>query len=478
MSFIKNTWKKFRAWWGRQRLLVRLGIIIAIIIVAFMAFGKGKAAPTIETVLRQDLVRTVSATGAVTSTTDLALSFQQNGMIADVRVEVGDTVVKGQILATLSAGDERASVTSAQGALLAAQAREKKVVEGSSDTEVQKATVALENARRALYSEGLVAQSDDNLAASDRDPIITGVYRSVEEGSYRIYFESSTNEVRYSGLERGAVTVSKTPMPLGTRGLMVSFPENRSTYSIGDSWRVLIPNTSAAAYTANLNEYRSAEAELESVKAKARSADVDIAHADVVSAQGQVQAAQAALEKTIIRAPAGGTVTKVDINPGDLAESFESVITVQDIGHLYIEADVNESDVSHIAVGQPISITYDAFGKATIYQATVSSIDLAPTVVDGIVNYKLKAQIADATNVRPGMTANLSVQTAFMPDVLVIPDRTITEKDGVQTVEVLVDERDQTTETRTITTGLHGDGGLVEVTSGLSVGERLIFTAR
>jgi multidrug efflux pump subunit AcrA (membrane-fusion protein) len=73
------------------------------------------------------------------------------------------------------------------------------------------------------------------------------------------------------------------------------------------------------------------------------------------------------------------------------------------------------------------------------------------------------------------MTANLSIQTAYAANVIVIPQRTITEKDGIKTVEVLVDERKQTTETRTITTGLVGDGGLVEVTSGLAAGERVVF---
>jgi multidrug efflux pump subunit AcrA (membrane-fusion protein) len=470
MKFLKHTWLRVSGWWGRRRLRTKLGIILLVVIALMVVLGNRKSEPVIETVTKQDLARTVSATGTVVSTTDLSLSFQQNGTVSSVRVAVGDKVVKGQVLATLSAGDEYASLTSAQGALLAAQARERKVSEGSSDEAVRKVTIALENARRTLYSEDLVARYEDNTTDAARDPRIAGVYRGTTEGTYRVSFESSVNQVRYSGLEQGTVTVSKAPVPLGTKGLTIAFPANKSQYSVGDSWEIDIPNTSGASYAANLNAYRTAEAELEEVKANARSADVDVAHADVVSAQGGVQAAQAAVEKTIVRAPASGTVTKVDIKLGDLAESFDPVITVQDIEHLYIEADVNESDVSNIQVDQPITITYDAFGKSTSYSAAVTSIDLAPTVVDGIVNYKLNAQIERSDTIRPGMTANLSIQTAFVPNVLVIPERVI--KDG-NTVTVIDAEGNE--EIRTVTLGLRGDGGLVEVTSGLSEGEQVLF---
>jgi RND family efflux transporter MFP subunit len=210
-------------------------------------------------------------------------------------------------------------------------------------------------------------------------------------------------------------------------------------------------------------------------RANARQSDVDLALADILTAQAAVDAANAALEKTIIRAPADGTVTRIDIHVGDLVEANKPVIVVQDVSNMYIEAEVNESNVASVSIGQSVTVTYDALTGQT-FNATVSSVDLSPTVNDGIVNYKLTALITDIASVKTGMTANLSIQTAYKPEVLVIPDRVITETDGAKTVEVYTDERRGKTEMRTITTGLRGDGGLIEVISGLTEGERIRFS--
>lgn len=94
--------------------------------------GSKSGTTTIETVKRQNLIQTVAASGSVVSSTDLSLGFEQSKMISSIKVVVGSKVKAGDVLAALSNGTERASLASAKGALLAAQARYKKVLEGSS----------------------------------------------------------------------------------------------------------------------------------------------------------------------------------------------------------------------------------------------------------------------------------------------------------------------------------------------------------
>jgi len=477
MQKIKTILITLRTWWKRQRTLAKFGMIAGVAVVLFVVLGKGgDTSMVIETVKRQDLVRSVAATGTVVSTTDLALSFQESNLVKSVNVSVGSRVRRGQVLATLSNASEAAAVASARGSLLAAEARYDKVVEGEDDEEIQRAEVDVENARRVLYSDDLVADPASN-NFDDVAPVITGVYNGQTPGQYQLSIDRSINEIQYSGLEFGRLAISELPKPLGVRGLYLEFPDDGG-YTIGSQWNIKIPNTSGENYAKNLNSFKAAEAALASKKATARSADIDIALADIASAKGSLASAQAEFEKTVIRAPADGTVTKVDLKLGELAETFAPVITLQDVSNLYIEANINESNISNIALGQPVSITYDAFGKGTVSTSTVTSIDLGATVVDGIVNYEVKAIIPDATNIRSGMTANISIQTAFAPNVLVIPDRVIVEKDRQKTVQVLVDERRQKTESRVITTGLRGDGGLIEVVSGLSDGEKVVFVSK
>lgn len=461
-------------WWKKQRTRTKLLAGGAVVVLLLILLKGSKETLTVETVKRQDLVRSVAATGTVVSTTDLALSFQQTNLVRSILVTVGDTVRRGQILATLSNASEVAAVQSARGALLAAQAREKKTLEGTGGDELRSAEIAFENARRKLYSDGLVAEerSQDQVSTP---PIISGSYNGIEPGEYRISFDTlNKTSFRLTGLEKGKGDVDDSPELLGTKGLMIRFPTD--DYSFDDEWIVRIPNREGVNYVSNLNAYNEALAALNLKKTVAPS-DIEAARADVVSAEGSLASAQAAFEKTVVRAPADGTVTKLDIKLGQLAEAFVPVVTIQDVGNLYIEANVNESNISFVKEGQPVTVTYDALVRDLPFQTTVTLVDLGATIVDGIVNYKLKALVPNPEAVRPGMTANLSIQTAFVPGALVIPDRVITTEGTEKSVLVVTDEEKGKTEKRVITTGLRGDGGLVEVLSGLTEGERVLFVS-
>ena len=477
MQALKQRLINLRAWWGRQSLRRKLFYIVLIVIVLLIAFGKGNkdTGTVIETVKRQTLVRSVSASGSVVSSTDLSLGFEQSKMIWSVRVSVGSKVKQGEILASLSNGNERAALSSAKGALLAAQARYKKVLEGSSSQEVKLAQVQLDNAKRTLLSEDLVAKPED--PSDTIAPTVSGSYTG-GEGVYRLELNTLTqNTLEYGGLEYGSIRIGEgVPQKLGTKGLYVQFAAGTlDQISNGTSWTISIPNIEGSSYIANKAQVDEKEAQLAITQATARQPDIDAALADVVTAQAGVDTATATLEKTILRAPADGTITAVNVKVGEIAQVGTDAIALQDVSNLYLEADVNESSIKSLAVGQPVIVTFDAFPGDTYY-ASVSSIDPAATIKDNIVNYRVKALLTDTGTIRPGMTANMVVKTAEIADALVIPARLVTIVDGKQTVAFVIDERRKKTESRTVTTGLKGDGDLVEIQTGLAEGDKVLWT--
>lgn len=212
-------------------------------------------------------------------------------------------------------------------------------------------------------------------------------------------------------------------------------------------------------------------------RATARQPDVDSALADVITAQAGVESANARLEKKIIRAPANGTITKVDIKVGEISTPQKEIIVLQDISNLYLEANVGEGNISTISLGQIVDVSYDAF-PGQKYTATVSSIDPSATENGTIINYKIKALIENIENVRPGMTANMSIVTAELPDVLVVPGRVIQKDDQGQFVDLVIPSKARRTKTQRtiITTGLKGDGDMVEVKTGLSEGQKILWS--
>ncbi len=471
---MKNT--RIGAWWRQQSTRRKIFYVAILVIVLLIVFIKknDNANATIETVTRQNLVRTISASGTVVSSTDLSLGFEQSKMVSSIRVAVGAKVRTGDVLASLSNGTERAALASAKGSLLAAQARYKKVLEGNSSEEVKLAQVQLANARRALLSEGLVVKPEDT--AVTIAPTISGTYTG-QEGEYRLELLTLLqNTLEYRGLESGSVRMSESvPQKLGTKGLYVQFaPNTLKQITNGTTWTIAIPNIEGSSYIANKATVDEKEAALAVTQATARQPDIDAALADVVTAQAGVDTANAALEKTILRAPADGTITAVNVKVGEIPAVGKVAIALQDVSNLYLEANVNESNIKSVSVGQRVTVTFDAFTGDTYY-ATVSSIDPAATIENNVVNYKIKALITEVGVIRPGMTANMVVQTAAVDGVLVIPGRVITTTDGVQRVEVVTDERRKKTQPRTITTGLKGDGDLVEIQSGLTEGEKVLW---
>jgi len=209
-------------------------------------------------------------------------------------------------------------------------------------------------------------------------------------------------------------------------------------------------------------------------KAQARPADLEAARAQILSAQGQVQAANAALENTIIRAPSSGTITRVDIKVGQTLTAQTEALVLQNVDQLHLEANISEANVAQIQAQQPVDVTFDALGPDEHYTAVVTNLDLSSTVVSGIVNYKLTASLSKTENVKPGMTANMTILTGEKTGSLAIPSRALFLKDGKKFVRVITDTKTKAYREQAVQTGFEADGGLVEITSGLDEGTAIV----
>ncbi len=492
-----------------KKKMIIPAVIIVLVIVFFVFRNKKPDLANVETVKYADLTRSVRATGQVISNTDLDLSFSKDGVVKSVRVKVGDKVSTGAILATLDQGQVLSTLTQARGALLGAEAKYEKTLEGASSEELALAEVALKNAlsdlankkssQRVLVANAYQKLLNSSIAASSVSgspgtPTISGTYTLGKEGEIKIstYQSGSGSRFNVSGLfDASGVASSTTPEPIGNSGLYILFPDASSS---GD-WIISIPNKKAADYLANYNAYKDAledetsivaqaeslvdqkQAELNLKKAAARGSDIDIARAEVLSAQGSLQSAQASYEDTIIRAPALGTITKISIKYGELARSGTPVITLQDVTSFYVEALINEANISYLQIGQDVAVTFDAFGSDKKFSGRVAQIEPSSDVNDGVVNYKIKVEINDSNQlgytIRPGMNANIDVRAGYVTHVLAIPNIALTKKDGRNFVNVFTDEKNKKSEEREVRAGFLGDNNLVEIVSGLTEGDRV-----
>ena len=114
------------------------------------------------------------------------------------------------------------------------------------------------------------------------------------------------------------------------------------------------------------------EARLNSI-AEIRPTDVQLAQANVKSAIASVQQAQAELDLSYIRSPINGQVLKINAWPGEIIAN-KGILELGQTQQMYVVAEVYETDIKKVRLGQSATITGDAFaGKL---QGTVTDIGL------------------------------------------------------------------------------------------------------
>ena len=86
-----------------------------------------------------------------------------------------------------------------------------------------------------------------------------------------------------------------------------------------------------------------------------------------------------------------------------------------------VAASVDESDVSRVQPGQPVTVTVDAY-PGERFRGTVAQVRLQATVVSNVTTYSAIVDLPNADlKLKPGMTANVEIETARRQDVLRVP---------------------------------------------------------
>ncbi len=236
-------------------------------------------------------------------------------------------------------------------------------------------------------------------------------------------------------------------------------------------WRELWENR----YISQL-ELDTAVARAEKARAATQSSEAAIA-----VARANHKAADVSFDQTLIRAPFDGVVLTKNANVGDNITPFSSamdtkgaVVTIADMSTLEVEADVAESSLGRIKVGQPCEIQLDAVPD-TRFAGVVNRI--VPTVDRAKATIMVKIGFVDRDQrVLPDMSAKVAflereVAAEDRKPVTAVPRQAVTDRDGTKVVFVLKEGRAVRTK---IETG-RALGDLIEV-SGIQVGEKIVLT--
>ncbi len=167
-------------------------------------------------------------------------------------------------------------------------------------------------------------------------------------------------------------------------------------------------------------DFDSAETAYQSAKAAVTSAKGVLAQT-----AGALRQAQTNLRYSMIRSPVDGVIISRAVDVGQtVAASFQTptLFTIaKDLTKMQIEVSVDEADISRIKLQQPTSFTVDAYPEQT-FKGTISQIRSAPVVTQNVVTYVVVVTVDNSDlKLKPGMTANVSIEVARVNDALKLP---------------------------------------------------------
>ncbi|HJV52044.1 MAG TPA: efflux RND transporter periplasmic adaptor subunit [Noviherbaspirillum sp.] len=173
--------------------------------------------------------------------------------------------------------------------------------------------------------------------------------------------------------------------------------------------------------------------------------------AAIAAAAANRQAAQVALDQTMIRAPFDGVVLTKNANVGDNITPFSSatdskgaVVTIADMDTLEVEADVSESNLSKISVGQSAEIQLDAFPELRLAGAVSRMV---PTVDRSKATLLVKVRFVERDpRILPDMSAKVAFLSHPVPPqdkqpVTAVPAGAVVQRDGRTVVFAVRDDK-------------------------------------
>ncbi len=451
-------------------------IIIFLLVIGYYVIKSITKSPTdgliLERIQKGEVLQQVSETGSVKATESIGLGFKVIGKIAGINVSIGDSVKKGDILAQLESSQLSAQLQSAKAALSYTASQYNSGLSLAKDnlqSTYNSAFNILNDTYTKIYNayNVIVSLQNDYFLSADQEGI------KVREGKddiqtnmedVKLYLDGSQTDSAIDSAILGTLTnlenIYNDLKIIRTQcdsGVYYSSVSSTSKTSI-DTQKAYI-NTAITNLTAS-------QTSISSYKISLKKAEDSTAE----QLQANIDALQSQLNDSYLISPINGTVTELNIKRGQVVSPSQSLINLLSTEPFEVSAYIYEQDIVNVKIGDPVEINLVAFPKQT-FSGKVLLIDPAETVVDNVVYYKVTIELTNQpTDIRSGMTADITIETNKKNDILRIAKNVITQIDGTESVQVFKNGK---VENVTITTGLEGND-YFEITSGLLEGDEIV----
>ncbi|MEV4823594.1 efflux RND transporter periplasmic adaptor subunit [Micromonospora sp. NPDC049274] len=433
----------------RPRLLIALTAVAVLTATTAASCGDDQPPVALASVARNPVSEVIDAPATVTARAAATLTAPADGTLASLRVQPGQRVKRGQVLAVVNSPSAQQRLRQAKEALTAAKRAGRGVGAGNLSSSRRGTDKAAEEAFDAAR-KAAEKIADPQL----RDALLTQVTSAQRQ--YAAAARSADQAVR--AVQRGINGLSSA-----------------------------VGSLAAAQRLQAQQAYDLAKATVDALTLRAPIAGV-VQPGGTRAASGAngglagllEQAGGAGIDPSALAPAQGGPPAGVDdaVAVGGQVTAGTPVLTVVDTGQLGLLADVDETDVLLVKAGVSATVELDAVTGAS-YDATVRSVDVLPTSsAQGGVTYRVRLTLgagklvedAPAPTPRPGMNAIVHLRVREASDAVTVPASAVFSADGRDAVWVV---RDGKADRAPVTVGVQG-ADLVQILNGVQAGDRVV----
>lgn len=427
-------------------------IILFLIIVLFFynrsrqqQLAKASAKYETVTVQRGQLTATIGGTGSVHANQTVVLAWQTSGTVEKVNVKVGDQVIAGTELANLRRDSLPQNIIMAQADLTQAKQALDDLytnAETQKNNAMQAITKYADAVRNAQY------QLDNFTIPTSQigmDPIEALDKMKQKLDQARAAFEP----YKYKSVDDPT-----------RKELKEALDNAQSDYDAAVRRLQYVYNLDVTI--SNLNKARQDYEKWKNGPAPE----------DVAAAEARIAAAKATVNLAKLTAPFSGTVTQVEIKPGDQVTPGTVAFRIDDLSSLQVDVEISEVDINRVQIGQDAVLNFDAIlGKD--YHGKVKEVAPVGTINQGVVDFIVTIELNDAdAQVKPGMTAAANIIVEQLNDVLMIPNRAVRLVDGKRVVYIL---RNGVPQSEPVTLGASSDINSQVLEGDINVGDLVVL---
>jgi membrane fusion protein (multidrug efflux system) len=348
------------------------------------------------------------------------------GTVIAIRVVDNQAVKAGDVLVELDPRDYQLAVARAQADLAAAEAGSKvartdvPVTSTSARSGAQVAQVASGNAEAGLIAAGREVEASRAKVASAEARLLEARARAARAGQdlARLGPLAAKDEIPRQQLD--AATADKQAADAAVASAEAAIHEAKANLDVATARRTQAVGSVAQAKSQAL---AAATAPQQIAMTEARAAGAD---AQVLLARAALDQAKLNLERTVVRAPADGVVSRRTVEIGQVVQPGQAMMAVTSLHDIWVTANFKETQLGKMTKGQRAEVEVDAYGGRryegrveSIAAATGSTFSLLPAdnatgnFVKVVQRVPVKIVLDESSDpsavLRPGMSVNATV---------------------------------------------------------------------